>query len=40
VYLANKDERRIAPTDLKLLTAVLVVLALSIPTIRQKVVRS
>ncbi len=29
----------IAPTDLKLLTAVLVVLALSIPTIRRKVVR-
>jgi putative ABC transport system permease protein len=30
----------IAPTDLKLLTAVLVVLALSMPTIRRKVVRS
>ncbi len=30
----------IAPTDLKLLTAVLVVVALSVPTIRKKVVRS
>src|SRR5665647_2747635 len=30
----------IAPTDLKLLTAVLVVVALSIPTVRRKVVRS
>jgi putative ABC transport system permease protein len=29
----------IAPTDLKLLTAVLVVVALSIPTVRKKVVR-
>jgi len=29
----------IAPTDLKLLTAVLVVIALSIPTVRKKVVR-
>jgi putative ABC transport system permease protein len=30
----------IAPTDLKLLTAVLVVIALSIPTVRRKVVRT
>jgi ABC-type uncharacterized transport system permease subunit len=30
----------IAPTDLKLLTAALVVVALSVPTIRQKVVRT
>ena len=30
----------IAPTDLKLLTAVLVVLALSVPTVRRKVVRA
>ncbi len=30
----------IAPTDLKLLTAVLVVVALSIPTVRKKVVRT
>ena len=30
----------IAPTDLKLLTALLVVVALSIPTVRRKVVRA
>ena len=30
----------VAPTDLKLLTALLVVVALSIPTIRAKVVRA